>query len=107
VPDSDRYARQRQVREVGASGQQRLLRLTVVTPAAASADLETLYLARAGVRVERCQLAPERESHLATEFAQAGPRALAIAAHRALCALRQGLDLDGPARHAPAKARLS
>lgn len=94
---SDRYARQRRVREVGWSGQRRLCQLTVVLPATATADLEALYLERAGARVERCALATEAPFALAGEFLHPGPRAVAAAAHRALLALRQGLGLDEPA----------
>jgi hypothetical protein len=101
---TDRYARQRQVREVGPSGQARLLRLTVVVPSGAPCDLEALYLERAGVRVERCAFALDPGFALREEFAHDGPRAVARAAHAALCALRDGLGVS--AHEQSGKARL-
>jgi hypothetical protein len=102
---TDRYARQRQVREVGASGQQRLERLSVVVPANGECELEALYLERAGVRVERCAFACAPAFPFGDEFSHDGPRAVSGAAHAALQALREGLGLAGPS--SSGKARLS
>lgn len=92
----DRFARQRQVREVGASGQERLERLCVVVQRGEPGNLEALYLERAGVQVERCELAACGGFPFQHEFEHDGPREVARAAHAALVALREGLGLTSP-----------
>lgn len=100
----DRYARQRQVQQVGATGQLRLQRLTVVVPPGTTGDIEALYLERAGVQVERCQRAPAPRLPFEDLFEHEGSRVLARGAHAALSALREGLGLTTPS--AGKKARL-
>jgi hypothetical protein len=49
LPFEDRYTRQRQLKEVGVSGQERIAAHTAAIPAGPSAPVAVMYLQRAGV----------------------------------------------------------
>ena len=105
LPFEDRYTRQRQLDEVGAEGQERLLRLEVHVARGASGDVTATYLERSGARVTRGSLSRGRSGDTpfsgcgvtfrhATAFRHAAARSFAEGAHRALCAIRRELGLE-------------
>ena len=88
----ERYDRQARLAEVGEAGQLRIQSTRLSVGSSASADVEALYLERAGV------VNLERTSEQATTFAHgdsfehAAPRTFAAGAWRALEQLRSVLD---------------
>lgn len=93
LPFEDRYTRQRQVREVGIAGQERLMRLTAVVMPGPSGDVEALYLERAGVGVRRSAFDEPQVFTHERHFAHDTTRDFAASAHRALQTVRRGLGL--------------
>lgn len=96
MENSPRYSRQERLAEVGAAGQERIVRSTAVVRGTRGADIERLYLLRAGVGdvIAREAEAPEPFVHAAAfEFDAA--RDFAAGAWRALRTLRTTLGI-GP-----------
>jgi molybdopterin/thiamine biosynthesis adenylyltransferase len=96
VEDNPRYSRQERLAEVGPAGQERIVRSTAVVRGTRGADVECLYLLRAGVGqvIASETEAPEPFVHSAAfEFDAA--RDVAAGAWRALRTLRTTLGI-GP-----------
>lgn len=104
LPFEDRFTRQRQLPEVGLAGQERIAQLDVRLASDPSAEIEALYLWRAGVAAVVIEpsgtddAAPPRAAAPVTvvcphagEFQYAAARRFGVGVHRALTRLRQAL----------------
>lgn len=95
LPFEDRHTRQRQLPEVGVTGQERIARLEACVSADASTDVELLYLRRAGaVRVVEGTV-PSNTLPCPHVDAFVNPSAarFAIGAYRALARIRAQLGM--------------
>jgi hypothetical protein len=97
-PFEDRFTRQRQLPEVGMSGQQRLAlaRLRVRNDAAGA--VEATYLQRAGTSVQHDSTSAVPEFLHAGEFADPAARQFAEGAWRAVRQVRQVLGITTESR---------
>jgi hypothetical protein len=91
--DSDRYDRQRRLREVGALGQLKIERSSATIPAGPSTSVELAYLVRAGVGRVAVDSGFARTSSHSSFFRFSGPRAVADGAEGALQHLLSCLEL--------------
>jgi hypothetical protein len=93
---NDRYARQRLLAAVGDLGQQRIAAASYVLSddADGSADVEREYLARAGARHFAAPSEVGAAFVHAGHFRDAGARAFAAGAWRALCQLKGVIERD-------------
>jgi molybdopterin/thiamine biosynthesis adenylyltransferase len=82
--DSDRYDRQRRLREVGPEGQLCIERSEAIIPAGRSAAVELAYLVRAGVARVAINSARVRSLSHSKFFHFSGPRAVGEGAEGAL-----------------------
>jgi hypothetical protein len=92
--DSDRYDRQRRLREVGAEGQLRIEHSEASIPAGPSAAVEVAYLVRAGVERAAIDSGRARPGAHAAFFRFSAPRAVADGAEGALRHLLSCLELS-------------
>jgi hypothetical protein len=92
---TDRFTRQRRLREVGEAGQARISQACFEIPSGESSGITCLYLQRAGaVRVDVVETRePEPFAHAAV-FRHKAAGAMARGAWDALIRLRQTLGLD-------------
>jgi hypothetical protein len=98
LPFEDRYTRQRQLSEVGLSGQQRIASLDVQLAPGPEAEVAALYLRRAGATVEvapassnAALLASHAVFPYENQFQWPGARDLAAGCHLALSLIRHQL----------------
>jgi hypothetical protein len=92
--DSDRYDRQRRLREVGVAGQLAIERSEATIPAGRSTSVELAYLVRAGVARVAIDSARQRTASHSSFFRFSGPRAVADGAEGALMHLLSCLELS-------------
>lgn len=93
--ERERFARQQRLREVGESGQRRIVALPARVHAHPGAGVEIAYLERAGVaRLAADVSAPAIPFDHAGTFHHAVTRALAEGAWRALTQLRAALEME-------------
>lgn len=95
--DSDRYDRQRRLREVGVEGQLCIERSRATIPAGRAAAVELAYLVRAGVACVAIDSARVRPLAHSSFFHFSGPRAVAEGAEGALRHLLTCLGRSLPA----------
>lgn len=95
--DSDRYDRQRRLREVGVEGQLSIERSEAIIPAGRSTAVELAYLVRAGVERAAIDSARVRPLSHASFFRFSGPGAVAEGAEGALRHLLTCLGRSVPA----------
>jgi hypothetical protein len=94
LPFEDRYTRQRQLAEVGRSGQEKLAALVVRTTDDREGRVAYVYLRRAGVVELSLDSSAQRPSFRhSSHFRFAAARAFAEGTHQALQQLRAGLGL--------------
>ena len=97
MQDDDRYTRQRRLREIGDSGQQRLLAASVTVGGGSGAVLELVYLHRAGVGTVAIDgLSKATVFAHAETFRHAAARRYAGAAWRALRTLVEIVGAQAP-----------
>ncbi len=94
LADFERYSRQTRLAEVGAEGQARIAAASLAVPL--GAEVERLYLERAGVRqVDVSNDAEPAKFQHAAAFRHPAAAGLGEQAWRALSALRGVLGVDG------------
>ena len=91
--DSDRYDRQRRLKEVGDQGQQRIEASEARLGAGPEASVALSYLCRAGVSRLMIDSALSNDSRHAAWFRFSGPRAVAHGAECALAHLLHVLEM--------------
>lgn len=104
LPFEDRYTRQRQLAEVGPSGQERIAAHTAQIALDATAPIARLYLQRAGVlEVDAKAHYAARQFAASSGFAFDASRTFADGCLRALWELRSALGMTGspPSRVVP------
>ncbi len=105
LPFEDRYTRQRQLPEVGETGQQRIEALAVELPPGSRAQVARVYLERAGVReLRHAANASDTPFRHAQYFRHEVAARVGGGTHFALTCLRRALLGE---RTADARGRLS